>query len=108
MSVKEKYGIVFHSKIVEGIKYNICDVINPNYYNLSFINRFAANETSDMIDDLNRCITHQGNSSDFYQSDSIEYVHTIQYKYPDMIIDDILIPMKDLKELLNEWLIFIR
>ena len=108
MSLKEKYGIVFYSQIISGVKYNTCNVTDSNYYNLSFISCFDSTETSQMIGDLNNCITYQYNISDTYESDSIENIHIIEYQYPNMLIDNIVtIPMTDLKELLQEWLTYL-
>lgn len=93
---------------LNGAKANVCNVTNPNYYNLSLIARFDASETSQMIDELNDYIKFQSDSIDFYQSDSIENINTIEFQYPNVIIDDfITIPMSDLTELLQEWLTFI-
>jgi len=101
--------MTFHSRIFNGMKHNICESTNVDYYNLSFFTFFSAKETSSFIDDLNRCIMHKFNISDFYLSDSVENIYTIEYKYPNMVIDDgiVIIPMIDLKELLQDWLTFI-
>lgn len=110
MSKKEQYEIIFTKTFNKDWGYRhhaIPQTIGDNAV-LSFIGDLDKAETESFIEDMQRCITTQSNYLDEgfipYNAEFME----IKYQYPNVNIDDILlIPMTDMKELLEEWLGFI-
>ena len=111
MSKKEHYGLEFTKQKLSNreIFYRVDQKLNGNINNviLNFIYRLDEHQTKSFISDLNRCISSQANADEGFFSDSVEDIE-ILYKYPNVDINNILtLPMEDLKEILEEWLVFI-
>lgn len=110
MSKREQYGLLFNK--VRNSDGEISPYVServPVTYNsvLIFIDGLDQFECESLISDLERCINGQGNVDEGFFSDGVEHM-TILYQYPNINIDNVLImPMQDMKELLQEWLAFI-
>lgn len=109
MSRRKQYGLIFYKKQIDGINYNISVQNNPGGLNsvLAFLDNLSKKECEAFINDLNSCLNANGNIDEGFFSDSVEHMK-INYNYPNVNIDDILIvQMQEMKELLMEWLDFI-
>ena len=111
MSKREQYGLSFdRNELSSSPILYVATSINKNTYPynsvLTFVNSCSIFECKSLIEDLDRCITSEGNVDEGFFSDCVEN-RSILYQYPNVNIDDLLIiPMQDLKELLQEWLDF--
>ena len=110
MSKLSKYTLQFVRRKLNNGKVvpNAIQTINGSDNSvLSFINGLDKHDTMSFINDLKDCININGNRDEGFFSDSVEHI-SILYQYPNVNIDDILVlPMVDLKEILEEWLEFI-
>lgn len=110
MTKREQYGLCFY-------KMNWPDgTIHPqlkvekqdNSLMLNLINYLDENETVGFLFDLERCIDSKRNVDEGFQSDYFCDIDVL-YQYPDVNFSNLYsIPMVDLKEILEEWLVFIR
>ncbi|GGG91642.1 hypothetical protein [Pedobacter zeae] len=111
MSKLKKYTLQFvKRKLSNGTVYpNVLQETNgSNNSVLSFIEALDKHDCESFIYDLDRCIDGHTNVDEGFFSDSVEHMD-ILYEYPYVNIDDVLIiPMLDMKELLEEWLEFIK
>lgn len=108
--MKEVYGLEFYKKWVQDRERPFITQKVYRSYNsvLSFIGRLDITDTESFIYDLNRSIELRGNSDEGFFSDSVEDLQ-ILYQYPNINIENVItIPMTDMKEILEEWLEFIR
>jgi hypothetical protein len=110
MSKREEYGLLFNKvRIDNGELLNTVSQRTPGGKNsvLLFIRRLDVVDCRSFIYDLNGCIASEANIDDCYCSDTVEDM-VIQYWYPNVNVDDVLIiPMTDMRGLLQEWLEFI-
>lgn len=109
MSVREKYDILFMRKIVNGKIFNHCSAKVPGGSNsvLFFLTRFDKKDASDLLEELVIRINLGYNTNDSYESDLVEHMDII-FQYPNIDIDGVLLmPMQDMKGLLEEWISFI-
>jgi len=108
----EEYGLLFlKRKLPYGDNLPSIQIakstVNANSL-LSFIERLDEYDCSSLIYDLIRCIGSNSNVDEGFFTDTVEHM-SILYKYPNVEIDDILIiPMFDLKKIVEEWLEFIK
>ena len=73
---------------------------------LSFLNHLTKHDAECFIDDLTRSLFKQLNIDEGFFSDSVEDLD-ILYQYPNVNINHVLLlPMQDMKEILEEWLAF--
>lgn len=110
MSKREQYGLLFNKiKLSNG---EIAVVITEKTSGgdnsvLTFMRGLSRPECESFINDLNNGINDHGNVDEGFFSDSVEHM-SILYQYPNINIDDVLIiPMQEMKSLLEEWLLFI-
>jgi hypothetical protein len=107
MSILSTYGITFYSKVINGQKFNFCQLSDKNYYTLSFIGDLSNEEVDSLIDELQCSINSCGGINDYFLSDSVEG-KIIAYQYSNMVINNILtLPMTDLLQIAQAWLAFI-
>ena len=110
MSKRTQYGLEFYNRSINSRKINICQLKTQDGGNnslLSFMTHLSINDCQNFIADLTGCLAGHTNVDEGFLSDSVEDIN-ISYNYPNVIIEDILIiPMQDLKDLLQEWLEFI-
>jgi hypothetical protein len=110
MTKREQYGLSFYKwKDAEsGIFYNRCKRGELDSFSvLQILSRFDTKDAEFLINEIRRA--EQGLSyDDLPSSDSFEDI-LIECSFPFVTIDHILtIPMTDFKELLEEWIIFIK
>ncbi len=108
MSKREQYGITFYQTITsDGNNGYLCRKDNINQHShLTIICRLNISETESLINNINNAISGKYYEQ-FFSSDNIES-ETVELSYPNVIINgNLIIPMQDLKELLQEWLNFI-
>ncbi len=109
MSKREQFDLTFYKKLFDGQIYYECSSNHHHndYSSLCFISRLSKFESVSLRNDLKQCIDFETNVDEGFFSDSVED-RSIIYQFPNVNIDDILIiSMLDLKELLDEWHIFI-
>jgi hypothetical protein len=108
--MKDKYGLLFQWwKDSTGKLNPIIREKNPPTSNtvLTFLDFLHKTELEGLIYDLDRALTHGRNVDERFDSDRVEHMN-ITYEYPNINVDDeLLIPMQDMKDLINEWLLFI-
>jgi hypothetical protein len=112
MTKREQYGLIFNKRDVfpNRISHFIeAREVGP-YSFLTFINALDKDGLTDFIDDLNRCLESKENVDEGFFSDRVEHMGAILYKYPNVVINDLVIltiPMEDMRALLQEWVEFI-
>ena len=111
MLMREKYGLLFNKIKSDNNKMTTSLVTQKvpggNNSVLVFMYSIDEHECKSFIYDLNYCLNNKENIDDGFVSDGVEYMK-ILYEYPNVNLDDILlIPMIDMKVLLEEWLAFL-
>ncbi len=113
MTIKEKYGLEFHSKILhESNHYNIS--FNKGYYFLQFIGYCDILELKGLLDDINESLESKNSFEGEHLTNSTTL--NIICDYPNIKISDwtskditlFIISMVDLKGLIEEWLEFVK
>ncbi|GEM_PF-1300932 len=113
MTIKEKYGLEFHSKILHESNYYKIS-INEEYYFLQFIGYCDTIELKGLLDDINESLESKKSFDGIHLTNSTTL--NIICDYPNVKISDWasidktanVISMVDLKELIEEWLNFIK
>jgi len=102
MEVLKKYGLsivntYYKPQIIFGKE------VTDLYY-LKFINIINKHECESLLFDMNESLRKGRNIDEGFVSDGVEYMHYgILYQYPNVLIEDtLIIPMVDLKEILEE------
>lgn len=117
MTKREEYGLLFNKKIIKdfGFSYSIYVKFGfqANSY-LTYLGSMGTYETQSLIYDLNASINNGNNYEEDFFSDSTEMLKIV-FDYPNIKIENqsfagnfvYTIPMQDLKEIMEEWLVFI-
>lgn len=109
MTKKEQYGLSFlnwerkDKTIVKICRREIVD----EYSELQIINRFNITLSKSLINQIDKVLNKEY-FEEIYSSDAIDD-ESIEIHPPFIIINDILqIRIEDMKELLNEWIVFLK
>ena len=108
MSKLKQYGFQLQNRLTDRGDKSILYKEVPGGPNsaLHFVSGLSKHETESFIYDLDKSLNLQGNADEGFFSDNVEDID-ILYQYPNINIDDVLIlPMIDMREILNEWLNF--
>ncbi|WP_147278062.1 hypothetical protein [Flavobacterium sp. AG291] len=109
MTKKEQYGLSFlnweneDKTIVKICRREIVD----EYSELQVLNRFNITLSKSLIDQIDRVLNNEYFEK-IFSSDAIDD-NSIEIHPPFIIINDLLqIRIEDMKELLNEWIVFLK
>jgi hypothetical protein len=110
MNKKEQYSLIFFKRIRPDGKLR-ADLRVENTDNSTILNLLGyldENATVGFIDDLESCIYSKRNVDEGFQFDHFGDTDVL-YKYPNVTFGTLYsIPMIDLKEILEEWLVFLK
>lgn len=110
MTKREQYGLAFSKTIMtdgEIISHFSVEILD-NRKMLILLTFLDENATDGFIWDLERCLATEGNVDEGFYHD--HFLDTkVLYQYPNVNFGDIyLIPMVELKGILEEWLEFLK
>jgi len=109
MTKREQYGLSFINLVTSDntIKKNCRKDIVDQFSELQLITRFDIEQSKSLIDHIGKAVSNE-NFDPIYSSDFIDD-NSIEIDPPFVIINDILhIKIEDLKELFNEWIMFLK
>lgn len=109
MTKREQYGLEFSKTIMpDGEVISHFSVENSDNKMLGLLTFLDENATDGFIWDLERCLAIEGNVDEGFYHD--HFLDTkVLYQYPNVNFGDIyLIPMIELKVILEEWLEFLK
>lgn len=110
MTKREEFGLVFLKKQDpndESVWFT-CDWKNINYNALQILTHLSVREAEGLKSEINLALNNKTYEEGNWTSDGIDsFSDTLELNYPNVHIRDILIiSMKDMKQLLEEWIEF--